>query len=62
MLSACTRNYEDVSFSECGELDAVDEIRAEYLRFEVNKISSIFSKVVSQNNYFCNICINICIF
>ncbi|KAF3323361.1 DNA annealing helicase and endonuclease ZRANB3 [Carex littledalei] len=37
MSSAGSSNYADASFSECGELDAVDDIRAEYLRFEVSQ-------------------------
>lgn len=51
MSSAGSSNYTDASFSECGELDAVDDIHAEYLRFEVKNILFFFS-TVQCNNYF----------
>lgn len=42
MSSAGTSNSKDASFSECGELDAAGDIRAEYLRFEVKNILFFF--------------------
>lgn len=57
MSSAGPSNCEDAYFSERGELDAVGEICAEYLRFEVNKITLSFSKISATKQFFC-----ICIF